>query len=47
MSRIVDPYTPEAAIYECYDCGHRVGDEHRGACPACGGILGNIGVPRE
>jgi rubrerythrin len=47
MSRFTDPYTPETAIYECYDCGHRLGDDHRGPCPACEGAVRNIGISRE
>lgn len=34
--------------YECLDCWKRITPtEYRATCPACGGRLRNIAVPRE
>ncbi|PSP82857.1 hypothetical protein BRC83_08580 [Halobacteriales archaeon QS_1_68_17] len=43
-----DPFTPEESYYECLECGSRtLTEDHIGSCPACGGEVRNIGVPRE
>lgn len=42
-----DPYTPDAPVYECYNCGTRVTGERPDGCPDCDSGLKNISVPRE
>jgi hypothetical protein len=38
----------EVKIYECIDCNRRTeADHHPEVCPACGGELVDISVPRE
>jgi Zn finger protein HypA/HybF involved in hydrogenase expression len=44
-----DPHDPpETRTFECLDCGERVEADHQPmTCPACGGDLRDISVPRE
>ncbi|WP_255196021.1 rubrerythrin-like domain-containing protein [Halorarius litoreus] len=44
----MNPYDPTDALYECYDCGHRVQSEsHQANCPECDGAVKNIAIARE
>lgn len=47
MQKFSDPYTPDEAVYECHQCGHRVEGGSGGTCPQCGGGVKNIAVARE
>ncbi|MFP8889188.1 rubrerythrin-like domain-containing protein [Natrialbaceae archaeon A-CW2] len=43
-----DPYTPTRYDVECYECSFREHTDSRpGRCPACGGPVHNVAVPRE
>ncbi len=44
-----DPYSPgDEQLFECRDCEARLrADGQPGKCPECGGVLRNIGVPRN